>query len=145
MSHARQTIRDAFVAAVTGLSITGSRVYKARIMPLDDDCLPGLLVKPPFESITENDEVMGTVQERALQIDVSGYDKLTAGLDDQLDDIAAEIETAVFAATLPNVYGLDLIETETDIVDGAEQPVGEITLSFRVQYLTEAGSPGTAL
>ena len=145
MSHARTSIRDAFVSALTGLTTTKSRVYKSRVYPLDNDNLPGLTVFVSTEEIDEEEGKIARIQHRYCEIVVKGYDKLTAGLDDQLDTIAEEVETAIFNTTIPGSYGLDLINSESDIKTGAEKPVGEITLTFRVQYLTEEGAPNTAL
>ena len=145
MSHARKDIRDSIVTAVTGLTTTGTRVYASRSYPLDDDNLPGLLVYTVSEDIDEEEGKLAGIQHRSQIIIVEGYDKLTAGLDDKLDTIAEEIETAIFAATIPGSFGLDLLSTQADFEDGLEKTVGKITLTFQVQYLTEEGAPGTAL
>lgn len=145
MSHARSTIRDAFVTALAGLTTTGARVYKSRLYPLDNDNLPGLTVFVTSEEVGEDEGKIARIQHRSCEVVVKGYDKLIAGLDDQLDTIAAEVESAVFNATVPGSIALDLVNTESDIETGTEKPVGEITLTFRVQYLTEEGAPNTAL
>lgn len=145
MSHARTAIRDAFFEAVDGLTTTGDRAFKSRKMPSGDEYLPGLLVYTDFEEIVEDEENVSSVQTRNLLIIVKGHDKLNAGLDDQLDIIAAEVETAVFAASIPNIYALDLVGTDLETEDGAEKDVGEVELTFRVQYLTQKGAPNTAL
>lgn len=142
MSHARETIRDAVVTAVTGLTTTGTRVYPSRVYPFDDDNLPGLLVFTSYEEIDEEEGKLAQLQFRNQTVIVEGYDKLSAGLDDKLDDIAEEVETAMFAVGFNTI---DLLSTETDFEDGIEQPVGKITLTFRLQYLTAEGAPGTAL
>lgn len=145
MGHGRQQLRDAITLLVTGLATTGARVYVSRRMPLDDDNLPGLLIDTPTEEIVTPEEYVDRTQVRNLTVDVKGYDKIKAGVDDQLDDIAAEVETAVFAADIDGVYGLDLISTEIEIYDGAEQDIGEIILTFQVQYITEQGAPETLM
>lgn len=145
MSHARETIRDAFVTACTGLTTTGTRVYASRSMPFDDDNLPGLPISVGSEEVVQQEEGTDRTQFRNLEVVVKGYDKLKAGLDDSLDSIAEEVETAVFAASFSNIFGFDLLATEIEILDGAEQDVGEITLTFLVQYATAEGAPSTAL
>lgn len=142
MSHARKTIRDAVVSAVTGLTTTGTRVYPSRVFPLSDENLPGLLVYTSLEEINEEEGKQAQLQFRNLDIVVEGYDKLTAGLDDKLDTIAGEVENALFGAGFAT---FDLLTTETDFEDGIEKPVGKITLTFRAQYITAEGAPGTAL
>ena len=54
MSHVRKQIRDAVVTALTGLSTTGSRVYKSRIYPLETGKLPGLAIYTKSEEIQNN-------------------------------------------------------------------------------------------
>ena len=145
MSHVRQQIRDSFFLALTGLTTTGANAYKSRVFPLAEENLPGLIVYTSNEDQDEEEGKQARYQFRQLRVVVEGYDKLTAGLDDQLDDIAAEIETALFAATLTGVRTLDLESSDTEIQEGAEQPVGKIILSFLVQYLTREGAPETAI
>ena len=45
MAHIRQSIRDNAVTAVTGLSTTGSNVFRSRVYPLGTNKLPNLLRK----------------------------------------------------------------------------------------------------
>nr|ADI23589.1 hypothetical protein [uncultured nuHF2 cluster bacterium HF0770_42C12] len=40
MAHVRQSIRDNVVTAVTGLSTTGSNVFRSRVYPLGTNKLP---------------------------------------------------------------------------------------------------------
>ena len=142
MTHARTAIRDSVVAKVSGLSTTGGRVYPSRTFPLSDENIPGLIVYTDFEGIDETEGKISKLQFRNLQIVVEGYAKLIAGLDDQLDTIAEEVEEALFDGS---IAVFDLISTEHNIAEGAEQPVGKITMTFSVQYRTEEGIPGIAI
>ena len=96
---------------------------------------------------TSNEEIDGEegrvarVQNRSLEITVVGRDKLRVGLDDQLDTIAEEVETAIFGASFTTINTIDLLSIETDIEHGAEKPTGEIVLTFSVHYLTRDGVP----
>lgn len=143
MPHARQAIREAVATAVTGLATTGSRVFQSRMRA--QDALPCLLVTTDGESITE--EISG-VQQRELEIRITGVAKAAANVDDTLDTIASEVETAVQAAgTLGALVSIPptLTAISTDFDDSLEQPVGEIALTFRSTYFTNAGAPGTTL
>jgi hypothetical protein len=110
-----------------------------------DDNLPGLIVYNSTEEIDEEDGKIARLQHRGAYIVVEGFAKLSAGLDDKLDTIAAEVETAVFGTEIAHVFALDLVSTELDMTDGLETEVGKVTLTFRVKYLTSEGSPNTAL
>ena len=148
MPHVRQQIRDKFVELVAGLSTTGSRVFKSRLYPLHDDNLPGLCVSTgPEENAREEEDAAETVQRRSLEVLVDARAKVTSGLDDVLDTILSEVETAVFADRVLGglVASLDLEAIEPEILAEQEQPVGSLLIIFRVTYLTEEGAPETAL
>ncbi len=51
MAHVRKQIRDAIVTAVTGLTTTGSNVFRSRIYPLESGKLPGLCVYTKSETV----------------------------------------------------------------------------------------------
>lgn len=145
MPHARQSIREAVVTAVTGLTTTGSRVFAARMRP--QDSLPCLLVATNDEEVTL-DSVDGLVLQRALEVSVEGVAKAAANLDDTLDTIASEVEVAMQAAgTLGGLVDAApvLQSIRTDFDDSLEQPVGAVRLSYRCTYFTNAGAPGTTL
>lgn len=136
MSHARTQIRAAAIARLTGLATTGSRVHPARMRP--DDALPCLLVTTNDEDIAPGS--IGNLYERTVQLVVRGFAKGNTGLDDALDQIALEVETAMSADVRAE---LDKIETDFD--DTLEKPVGSIALTYRVTYFTAASQPATLL
>jgi len=145
--HAREQIRDKVVTKVTSLTTTGTRVYPSRKYPLDDDLFPGLCVYTLNESIDEEEGKIEGIQFRSVDIVIEGYDALVAGLDDKLDDIAAEVETALFGDRFltGSLTALDLVDTEVDLNVEAAKPVGMIKLTFKAQYLTAEGAPTVTL
>ena len=52
MAHVRKQIRDAVITALTGLSTTGSNVFRSRIYPLESNKIPGLCVFSKSEATT---------------------------------------------------------------------------------------------
>ena len=54
MAHVRQSIRDNIVTAVTGLSTTGSNVFRSRVYPLGTNKLPALYVYSNAETVEYN-------------------------------------------------------------------------------------------
>ena len=54
MAHVRQSIRDNAVTAVTGLSTTGSYVFRSRVYPLGTNKLPALCVYTDSEVVEYN-------------------------------------------------------------------------------------------
>lgn len=136
MSHARQQIREACAALVTGLATTGSRVFQSRMAP--QDSLPCLLVTTNDEDIAEG--AFDAQYERNLSVSVVGLAKAGATLDDTLDQIALEVETAMVANRRFILSGI-----EVDFDEGLEKPAGRIVLTYRARYFTDAGAPGIIL
>lgn len=143
MAHARQQIREALAAVVTGLATTGAAVFQSRMRA--QEALPCLLVTTLDESVERTG--IGDELERDLEVAVIGVAKAAANVDDTLDTIAAEVETAIG----PNntlgglVRGLELRSVSIEFDDELEQPVGTVRLTYRCTYFTTAGVPGTTL
>ena len=43
MAHVRKQIRDAVITTLTGLSTTGSNVFRSRIYPLESNKITGIM------------------------------------------------------------------------------------------------------
>ena len=136
MAHARQTIREAAATLVTGLTTTGTRVFQSRMAP--QDSLPCLLVTTEEEQIEPG--AFEKQLDRRLTIRIIGLAKATSNVDDTLDTIAAEVETALGTNL---AYQLTAIAVDFD--ETLEKPAGRIVLDFGYRYFTNAGAPGTTL
>jgi len=136
MAHARQTIREAAATLLTGLTSTGSRVFQSRIVP--QTTLPCLLVMTDAEEIAPG--AFEKQLDRRLTLTVVGVAKAGSTLDDNLDTIAAEVETA-----LGSDYRYELTGIDVDFDETLEKPAGRITLTYAYRYFTNAGAPGTVL
>ena len=151
MSHARQQIRDAVVTAVTFLTTTATRVYRARVYPMTAADLPGLCVYTQSESSSPS--TIGGLKTvsaylRTVTINIEAYAKASSNLDNELDNIAVEVETAVATnATLNGlVEDVTLSSTEIDIMGSdTERPVGVLRLSYDIIYRTTLADPSAAL
>lgn len=137
MAHARQTIREAAATLLTNLTTTGSRVFQSRAVP--QESLPFLLITTNDEEIVPG--TIGNLIERQMELVVTGYAKQTSTVDDVLDTIAAEVETAMAGFTYRNA----LKSLAVDFEETLEKPVGLIRLAFVCTYLTATGTPGTPL
>ncbi len=136
MSHARQAIREAAATLLTGLTTTGARVFQSRMAP--QESLPCLLVMTDGEEITWG--AFEKQLDRRLTLTVVGLAKATANVDDTLDTIAAEVETALGADLKYELTGIAV-----DFDESLEKPAGRIVLTFSIRYFTTAGAPGTVL
>jgi hypothetical protein len=142
-THARQQIREAVATAVTGLTTTGSRVFQSRMRPASDTQVPCLLVTCDTEIIEQTTQAR---QVRDLTVTVQGIAKGTTGLDDTLDTMALEVETALQAAgslggKVPG--GIVLQRHQVEFDDSLDKPVGVIVMEFKAGYFTTAGAPGS--
>jgi len=151
MTHARQQIRDAVVEAVTYLDTTKRNVFRTRVYPIDRQSLPGICVYTSSESIEPN--TIGGLKSvsaylRTLSVSIEAYAKASTNLDNTLDGIAVEIETAMAQDSTLNglVEDVVLTSTEIDIMGGdSEQPVGVLRLSYDIIYRTTLADPSAAL
>lgn len=143
MAHARQSIRDAAVTALTRLTTTGTACYSGRVNPYET--LPCLSVYTLSESVEGGE--LGTKQMRMLTLRVEARARAASDLDDTLDTITAEVETALMAdRTLGGTAKtLELAQTEIELSGDAEQPVGLAVLDFAVLYRIDGTDPTTTI
>lgn len=144
MTHARKSLRDAVVAAVTGLTTTGARVFAThseRLVASEAD-LPCLLVyyaADTEQSEHDSDENLS----RQVRIVVRALVKEATGAEDVLDAIAEDVESSV-----PRTVGgaLDCIPVSTKVTfptDAGDAEIASIAIEFLVWYRTQIGNPGT--
>jgi len=98
-SHVRKQIRDRAVTVLTGLDTTGDRVFASRFRELDESDLPALLIFTGDEDIEVSTIKGGGAarQVRSCSLVVWAVAQDREDLDDQIDTIIAEVETALFA------------------------------------------------
>jgi hypothetical protein len=146
-NHVRRQIREAVASAVTGLTTTGARVFQSRVYPLEDSDLPALLVVAEVENADAATIHAPRVLERSVMVDVVGIAKAVADLDDTLDLIAKEVETALATTSALNGLAKTLGAPQTDITlaGSADKPTGRIRLRYAVTYYTHDNAPDVAL
>lgn len=147
MIHARQQIREAAAALVTGLATSGTRVYQNRLHPLADANLPCLLVNTDGEEIEHLSIGAPAILERVLDLSVHCIAKAASNLDDTLDTMLAEVEAVLgVPGVMPAlIKSIDLKKIRIEMEDGRESPVGVATLDYRIAYITASNAPQTAL
>ena len=138
MAHVRQSIRDNVVTTVTGLSTTGSRVFRTRVYPLETGNLPGLCVWTSTEDSTVSTLTAPKYLDREVEVIVEAYVRGTANYDNTLDTICSEVEAAM-AGDLDrgdNAKDTFLTRTELEFSDEGDQPIGMARMTFTVEYRT---------
>lgn len=144
--HIRKQVRDAVVMALTGLPTTGANVFTARVSALEAGELPGWLVRLRDEAGSW--DAVGAIA-RGGQLVIEGRAQGGDGLEDTLDRMAAEAETALYdgssalAALLMNIgpptTAIDLPEDE----DGHARRLGVIRILVPVTYRSRESDPTT--
>lgn len=142
--HVRRQIRDAFVSAVTGLVQTGSRVEAGRRRTLTAQHLPTLLVYTLDETSgyhAQQRKLMRVV-DVAIECRVSSHEPV----DDDLDQVALEVERAIANRDFRSDDGLSLIDVQLvasrpDIRADGDLYVGKLRLDYRVEYRTLEQTP----
>ena len=143
-NHVRQQIREAVVVLVTSLTTTGANVFDSRIRPLEQSKLPCLLVYAQNEEVEYLTMTLGTRrQDRRLEIIVEGVAQDLTQIEDTLDTIAKEVETAIAGdVTLGGLAKETRLEdTELSIDGQCEKPLGRVQMTFTVDYQTLENAP----
>lgn len=148
MSHARQQIREAVASALTGLTTTGSRVYQERTRDLRDADLPGLVITTDEERIEAETVSFPPTQMRELTVTITAVARATSALDDTLDTMVGEVETALYASSSANtltgkVKFMALEAIAVDLDDSLDKPAGRAVMTWRTVFHTTAGVPAT--
>ena len=144
MAHYREQIRKAAITAVTGLTTTGSRVKSSPVYNLADNMSPTLAVRarhsiPDYAAGEMNEKLQWSVE-----ILIEGYAKTNTDLLDTLDDMASEVEAAIYSnaalSALCNGY-IEAGEQTIDIDTDGDLPLGKIEILYTIYYHALEGAP----
>jgi hypothetical protein len=146
-NHLRRQIREAVAGAVTGLTTTGARVYQGRVYPLEDAQLPGLTVSSLAEVSRRSSLPAPGIMERTLRLEVRAFAKALTSIEDTLDLISKEVETALAmpcAALAGMAKAITLISTDIELQGISEKPVGQAALTYEIVYMAAENAPDVA-
>lgn len=140
----RKAIRHAVAAALLGNTDAGQCVYVSRMRPLSAEKLPAIFVYTLNESarvFTESPREL----ERTLTLGVEIIARADSGLDDLLDDIAAQVERILSENQYP-ACAADIVYTGAEITLGREgdNQHGSCVLTYDVTYYTPDVSDGVS-
>lgn len=133
MIHVRQQIRDQATATIGDLA---DYVYTSHAYA--NAGLPSLTVLTTEDGINSALSTMDAWEGRLLPLVIEIRAKKAAGVDDQLDDMAADVETAIAADTTlaAMVLGLRYAGCEIEHDGESEQPTAVARLVWEGDYLT---------
>lgn len=152
--HVREQITVAALAALTGLTTTGSRVFRDRDTterPLQANEVPGLVIEDdgdPSERISVTPQLgADQVLERRMRLSVTAHVKKATGYSAEMNQILKEVEIAMAGASLlggkADAQLAQVDERET--AEGGDLPTVRQSFIFDVEYYTAAGAPDVAL
>lgn len=146
-NHVRQQIRERIATDLTGLTTTASRVYQSRVYPLADNNLPGIIIYTKEESSDPVGMGANRQVERTLTVTIQAYCEAVNNIDDTIDTICKEVETALANDKDLNSLAKDTFLTSTEIMydANATQPVGYGSMDFTVIYRTADNAPDVAI
>lgn len=146
-NHFRRQLREATATAVTGLTTTGTRVYQSRLYPLQTTDLPCLVVTTDGD---KRDYLTGHYPEQVeaeVIVRIDGYAMATTNLDDTLDLISKEVEIAICTAINSGSLA-DFVELAGTVIDESvvgNQPVGKVSMAYRMKVIILANAPDVIL
>lgn len=144
MAHIREQIRKAIVAALTGQTNAGTRVYATRVHPAPITALPYINVYIDDDA-PELESMNGNLTRRDLTVRVDIFAKHNTELDDTLDDMGASVEQLIAAdETLGGIARTcEFSGASFDYESAAEQTLGVLTMEFLAQTRVRAATPQT--
>jgi len=142
--HPRSLIRAAAVAALSGATDAGPRVYPSRTRPLNARLLPAIGVYVTDESADDGQTRPRTyVRTATLAVDVIAQED--DSLDDTLDTICLQVEEALLVDPLLGGVCDDLVYRGTNVTlvpaRDSDPGKGAAMLTFDVEYRTEQPEP----
>lgn len=140
-NHVRQQLREAMASALTGLTTTSTRVFQSRIYPIETSQLPCLVVTSDGDSVSAESAHRPHQQQRTTTVRIEAYAMAKSDLDDTLDTICKEIETALGALTSGVAADCYLRGTKLDYEALGDQPVGKATLIYIKDLYTLSNAP----
>jgi hypothetical protein len=151
MALAAAQVVDAIAARITGLALTGARVYTSRTWPLAEKDLPAWRVVAMDEAIAPKSLGPNPTQEHQLQVELRGHARAVADLDDALHGLAEQALKAVFPATpagtpdaldgMARKIHLSLRRIERVLQMEGEATLGVVIVSLLIVFMTKAQSP----
>lgn len=152
--HVARQVLGAIVTACTGLSTTGSNVFRSRVHTMTEAQLPALLIYSREDVMEEEATAMQTDGNKgqsylltvAIDAIVKSASETTA--EDSLFTIRKEVQTALESDLTLSGKAKDLWMSEATIEDrtgAGDSPILGMSMLWSVQYRTKQGAPDIVL
>ena len=148
-NHVRQQIREAAVAAITGLETTGGSVFESRALILNASFFPLWIVTTENERNVDEEMTMGHKIRRDLDLVFEGYVKTGSGDSgcDLIDTMIKELEVSIYANRKLGGLAKDtvLVSIELDNDDSGDEVFTAVKVLFSTTYWTHRGAPDVSI
>jgi hypothetical protein len=141
MTHPRTLIRKALVERLIDATSAEDRVYSGRLMPIEEPYLPAIVVhtREPEEITSRSASGWNGFERRRCIVTVVCVAQSYDDIDEDLDAMAGEVETALQSFTIPGFESaeLNLADTRSDDpeFDGS-LTTGATRLRYECIYMT---------
>lgn len=146
--HMRERAVTAIATATTGLTTTGTNVFRGRVSPFEEQELPGGNVVDGPERIEPGTYPRPRIQERYLQVDWIIQVRKVDGYGTQRNKIIKEVEIALANPAVAASFGakaITLRHIETPIEMQNEVTYVQVAMNFEVYYLAAENAPDVPL
>jgi hypothetical protein len=147
LMHARQAIRYAIAELLRSTATAGNHVFPSRLFSLDESELPSISVfttdDSNVETVTKLTLSRPPLVQRELPVVIEAHAVMDETIDDVLDNLAVEIETAMAQAIMIGGTQISarLVSTQTTFSGESELQVGVIRLIYAATYATRENTP----
>jgi len=134
MTHPRKAIREAAAVVLTGLALTGSRVFQSRQRALTDSELPALRLSTVDSQLADLSLSGNGASQFDLTMSIEIVAKVADNLDDLIDDIAEQVEAALKAAPASTWLGgyVGAVSTDPEFDEETNLPTGIARLAVSI-------------
>jgi hypothetical protein len=139
MTHPRTQLRAAFVSRLLNVTAAEDRVYKGRLMPIEEPQLPAIVIhtREPDELQERSPSGWNGFERRRCIVSVICIAQSFDDIDEDLDSMADQVEAALQSWIIPGFESSDAfyLDTRSDDpeFDGA-LTTGATTLRYEVTY-----------
>lgn len=144
MTHRVETVMQAVVTAVTGLTLTGANVERGDPYTTESSKLPCLHVAMGPEN--KQTEYAHGEADWDLEVNITGTVRAVSNYEQTLNDIREDVHIALRAAPqLGETFVIDTMEADPDELvsdDNAEQVTVSQTWNWIVKYRRSIDDPG---
>lgn len=139
--HPRRLVREAVKAALLNKTVAGTRVFETRVVNYEQVQLPAISVYIDTETVADTSKASAPRElERSAQVAIEAVVQASTDVEDAMDAIALEIETAMHADDTLGGTARDsvLVSTESETGPLGSKRIGMIRIVYAVDYRTYA-------